>query len=111
MIVVKMLSKYISIDFFKIIYSNIRGRLSGTTTKKIRTDHEILTRENEKLVRKLDQVMREQQGQTGGKHVVVAEEDEPAQEVKDFSINFIFYYYYVLVKSTKYSSCYKKLFS
>ena len=62
----------------------IRGRLSGTTTKKIRTDHEILTRENEKLVRKLDQVMREQQTQPGGKHVIVAEENGTEQEVKDF---------------------------
>ncbi len=62
----------------------IRGRLSGTTTKKIRTDHENLTRENEKLVRKLDQVMREQQTQPGGKNVVVAEEDETEQQVKDF---------------------------
>jgi len=61
----------------------VRGRLSGTTTKKIRTDHEILTRENEKLVRKLDQVMREQQTQPGGKHVVVFEEDQRAQEVEN----------------------------
>ncbi len=59
----------------------VRGRLSGTTTKKIRTDHEILTRENEKLVRKLDQVMREQQTQPGGKNVVVVEEDHSGQEV------------------------------
>lgn len=58
-----------------------RGRLSGTTTKKIRTDHEILTRENEKLVRKLDQVMREQQVQPGGKHVVLVEENQPGQDV------------------------------
>ena len=60
----------------------IRGRLSGTTSKKIRTDHEILTRENEKLVRKLDQVMREQQTQPGGKHVVLVEEDPNGQDVR-----------------------------
>ncbi|CAF2392363.1 unnamed protein product [Rotaria sp. Silwood2] len=58
-----------------------QGRLSGTTTKKIRTDHEILTRENEKLVRKLDQVMREQQTQPGDKHVIVVEEDPSGQEL------------------------------
>lgn len=63
---------------------NIRGRLSGTTTKKIRTDHALLTRENEKLARKLDQVMREQQAQSGGKHVVVVEEDQNNQEVSTF---------------------------
>ena len=64
----------------------IRGRLSGTTTKKIRTDHEILTRENEKLVRKLDQVMREQQTQPGGKHGIVVEDDQPGSEVENFEI-------------------------
>jgi len=73
----------------------VRGRLSGTTTKKIRTDHEILTRENEKLVRKLDQVMREQQTQPGGKHVVVFEEDQPGQEVaKILYIKFIILLFY-----------------
>jgi len=61
----------------------IRGRLSGQATKKIRTDHAILTKENEKLVRKLDQVMREQQAQPGGKHVVVVENEQPNQEVKN----------------------------
>ncbi len=65
----------------------LRGRLSGATTKKIRTDHEILTRENEKLVRKLDQVIREQQTQPGGKNVVVVEEDQPEQEVGDLIEN------------------------
>lgn len=62
-----------------------RGRLSGTTTKKIRTDHEILTRENEKLVRKLDQVIREQQGQSGGKHVVLVENNHTGQDVRNTS--------------------------
>ncbi|CAF4023005.1 unnamed protein product [Rotaria magnacalcarata] len=57
-----------------------QGQLSGTTTKKIRTDHEILTRENEKLVRKLDQVIREHQTQPGGKPVLVVEEDHSRQE-------------------------------
>ena len=84
MILVKILSKYFSIYFINIyFFCIVRGRLSGTTTKKIRTDHEILTRENEKLVRKLDQVMREQQTQPGGKHVVVVEEDQSEQEVKN----------------------------
>ncbi|CAM2704157.1 unnamed protein product [Rotaria socialis] len=58
-----------------------QGQLSGTTTKKIRTDHEILTRENEKLVRKLDQAMREHQVQPGGKHVLVVEEDHSRQDL------------------------------
>lgn len=61
---------------------NVRGRLSIPTTKKIRTDHEILTRENEKLVRKLDQVIREQQMQPGGKRVIAEEETSSRQEVK-----------------------------
>ncbi|CAF0865437.1 unnamed protein product [Adineta ricciae] len=51
------------------------GRLSGTTTRRIRTDHELLTRENEKLVRKLDQVMREQQAQPGGKQNHIHEQE------------------------------------
>ena len=59
-----------------------RGRLSGTTTKKIRTDHALLTRENEKLARKLDHVMREQQAQPGGKQVTMAEEDHADPEVR-----------------------------
>ncbi|CAF0865514.1 unnamed protein product [Adineta ricciae] len=50
-------------------------RLSGTTTRRIRTDHELLTRENEKLVRKLDQVMREQQAQPGGKQNLIHEQE------------------------------------
>ena len=62
----------------------IRAKLNGAATKKIRTDHAVLTRENEKLVRKLDQVMREQQTQPGSKHVVVVEEDHAGQEVKYF---------------------------
>ena len=58
-------------------FSLFRGRLSGTTTKKIRTDHALLTRENEKLARKLDQVMREQQAHPGSKHVMVTDEPQP----------------------------------
>lgn len=82
MTVVKILSKYSSMNFLGISWL-FRGRLSGTTTKKIRTDHEILTRENEKLVRKLDQVMREQQGQSGGKHVVLVEDNHAGQDVRN----------------------------
>ena len=59
----------------------IRNRINGTVSKKIRTDHEILTRENEKLVRKLDQAMREQQTQPGGKNAVFIEDDGAGQEV------------------------------
>lgn len=60
-----------------------RSRFSGTTTKKIRTDHALLTRENEKLAKKLDQVMREQQAQPGGKHVMVVEDPQTTtQEVR-----------------------------
>jgi len=74
----------------------VRDRLSGTTTKKIRTDHEILTRENEKLVRKLDQVIREQQTQPGGKHVAVAEEKiQSGQEVKYFISKLIISLFYI----------------
>ncbi|CAF1377979.1 unnamed protein product [Adineta steineri] len=58
-----------------------QGRLSGTTTRKIRTDHEILTRENEKLVRKLDQVMREQQVQPGSKQIVNQDKDYTEQDI------------------------------
>ncbi|UJR35549.1 hypothetical protein I4U23_028302 [Adineta vaga] len=56
------------------------GRLSGTTTRRIRTDHELLTRENEKLVRKLDQVIREQQAQPGGKQNGIQERNRLEQE-------------------------------
>ena len=55
-------------------------------TKKIRTDHALLTRENEKLVRKLDQVMREQHNQPGGKNVVVVENDINHPEVRLFDV-------------------------
>ena len=56
--------------------------MSGTTTRKIRTDHELLTRENEKLVRKLDQVMREQQAQPGAKQNGIQERNRLEHEVK-----------------------------
>jgi hypothetical protein len=79
-----MHSKYHRINEIQIFFLSIRNRLSGTTTKKIRTDHEILTRENEKLVRKLDQVMREQQTQPGGKNGGGGEDDPSGQEVNNF---------------------------
>jgi hypothetical protein len=59
----------------------IRGRLNGATTQKIRTHHENLTRENEKLARQLHQ-RDQQQGQPSGKRVYVVEDDHPIQEVK-----------------------------
>jgi hypothetical protein len=79
----------------------IRNRLSGTTTKKIRTDHEILTRENEKLVRKLDQAMREQQTQPGGKHAVFVEDNPAGQEVNDFYHKITYSIFFILDKSTE----------
>jgi hypothetical protein len=51
------------------------------TTQKIRTHHENLARENEKLARQLHQRDR-QQGQSSGKRVYVVENDHPIQEVK-----------------------------
>jgi hypothetical protein len=45
----------------KNLFGLIRGRLNGMSTQKIRTHHENLTRENEKLVRQLQQ--RDQQYQ------------------------------------------------
>jgi hypothetical protein len=61
-----------------------RGRLNGATTQKIRTHHENLTRENEKLARQLDQRKKQQQGPSSGKRVVVVEEEHPIQEVTLF---------------------------
>ena len=58
-------------------------------TQKIRTHHETLTRENEKLVRQLHQRDRQQQGQTSGKHAYIVEEDYPVQHVNPFLFNFI----------------------
>lgn len=51
-------------------------------TQKIRTDHEVLTRENEKLARQLYQRDRQQRVQPSGKRVYLVEEDHPIQEVK-----------------------------
>lgn len=63
--------------FFVLAYS---GRMNGVSTQKIRSHHETLTRENEKLVRQLHQRDR-QQGQSNGKRVIVIEEDVPEEEV------------------------------
>ncbi len=52
------------------------------TTQKIRTRHENLARENEKLTRQLYQRDRQQGGQPSGKRVYVVEEEQPIQEVK-----------------------------
>lgn len=55
--------------------------MNGMTTQKIRTHHETLQRENEKLTRQLNQRDR-QRGQPNGKRVQLVEEDYPAQQVK-----------------------------
>ncbi|CAF0848068.1 unnamed protein product [Adineta ricciae] len=55
------------------------GRMNGVSTQKIRSHHETLTRENEKLVRQLHQRDREQ-GLSNGKRVIVIEEDVPDEE-------------------------------
>lgn len=60
--------------------------MNGSSTQKIRTHHEILTRENEKLARQLNQRDR-QQGQLNGKRVIVVQDDEPV-EVVNFCKNF-----------------------
>ncbi|CAF0890601.1 unnamed protein product [Rotaria sp. Silwood1] len=57
------------------------GRLNGMTTQKIRSHHETLTRENEKLARQLHQRDRQQQGQSNGKRVIVVEDDHPVQRL------------------------------
>jgi hypothetical protein len=66
------------------------------TTQKIRTHHETLARENEKLTRQLNQ---QQRGQSNGKRVYVVEEEEeqqPYHEVNystnqsSFSFSFLF---------------------
>ncbi|CAF3654666.1 unnamed protein product [Rotaria sordida] len=57
------------------------GRLNGMTTQKIRSHHEILTRENEKLARQLHQRDKQQQGQSNGKRVIVVEDDHPVQQL------------------------------
>ena len=53
--------------------------MNGASTQKIRSHHETLTRENEKLVRQLHQRDR-QQGLSNGKRVIVIEEDAPEEE-------------------------------
>ncbi|CAF2953380.1 unnamed protein product [Rotaria sp. Silwood2] len=57
------------------------GRLNGMTTQKIRSHHEILTRENEKLARQLHQRDRQQYGQSNGKRVIVVDDDHPVQRL------------------------------
>lgn len=55
--------------------------MNGTATQKIRTRHENLIRENQKLTRQLYQRDR-QQGQSNGKRVYVVEDDHPMHEVQ-----------------------------
>lgn len=62
----------------------ISGRSNGLTTQKIRSHHENLARENERLARQLHQRDREQYVQPNGKRVIVVEDDRPAQPVKSF---------------------------
>lgn len=66
-----------------------RGRMNGMTAQKIRTHHESLQRENEKLTRQLNQRDR-QRGQSNGKRVQVIEEDYPTQEVKHTPMRIFF---------------------
>ncbi len=54
---------------------------NGFSTQKIRTHHETLQRENEKLARQLYQRDRQQQGYPNGKRVVLVEDDRHIQEV------------------------------
>ncbi|CAF1278825.1 unnamed protein product [Adineta steineri] len=58
---------------------NTRGPYNGTQTQKIRTHHEILTRENDKLAKQLSQ-RDQKQGQPNGRRIIVIEEDEPEEE-------------------------------
>ena len=52
------------------------------STQKIRSHHEILARENEKLARQLHERDRQQQhGVPSGKRIYVVEEEEPMPEV------------------------------
>lgn len=50
-------------------------RSNGNTSQKIRTHHEILTRENEKLARQLYQRTRQDPGPANEKRVYVIEEE------------------------------------
>lgn len=54
--------------------------MNGMTAQKIRSHHETLQRENEKLARQLNQRDR-QRGQSNGKRVQLVEDDYPAHEV------------------------------
>jgi hypothetical protein len=76
------------------VFELIRGRLNGATTQKIRTHHEILTRENEKLARQLHQRDEQQQrGQSSSKRIYVVEEEPPIQEVKYIPHSFSFSFF------------------
>ena len=81
---------------FSILYELSRGRMNGMTAQKIRTDHESLQRENEKLTRQLNQRDR-QQGQSNGKRVHVVEEDYPVQEVKQIFLFIPIFFVFFLV--------------
>jgi len=82
----QIFSKSLSFIIFWYFIKFFSGRLNGTSTQKIRTHHEILTRENEKLARQLYERDRQQQGHSNGKRVILVEEDEPVEEVKNFDI-------------------------
>ncbi len=68
----------------KNLFGLIRGRLNGMSTQKIRTHHENLTRENEKLVRQLQQRDQQQHVPSSGKRVYRVEEEQTIPEVKYF---------------------------
>ncbi len=78
----QIFSKSLSFIILWYFIKFFSGRLNGTSTQKIRTHHEILTRENEKLARQLYERDRQQQGHSNGKRVILVEEDEPVEEVK-----------------------------
>ena len=58
-----------------------RVRSNGMTSQKIRSHHEILTRENEKLARQLNRRMKQEQGHPHERRVVVVEEEPEVREV------------------------------
>lgn len=68
------------------LFHSISGRPNGITTQKIRSHHETLARENEKLARQLYQRDR-QQGQSNGKRVIVVQDDHPIQRVNFVQID------------------------
>lgn len=93
---------------YKSVSCLISARLNGAATQKIRTHHEILARENEKLARQLYQRDRQQQGPPPGKRVIVVEEERPVQRVNSFIVilnKAIIYHFSLLAKSTTKPSC------